>query len=715
MIFPYDNLLFLLYFRFSMICVKRLSFTIIIFLIGLSLRGQQSFDRQAEKVGNIGLSVTNVGTIGRPDVRNDPQGDPSMEYPINSGIEHLFEGGLWIGAQVNGQTAVSTATVDAPSGYTTGGSGFEMTAEIGQSIKQRSTLPTSEHFSFDAISHQDLVMDFSDKNTIVPGTNTQIADHNLPLYADVHLETYAWNYSFADYFVIMSYDITNNSTDTWDSVYLGLWTDLVVRNINVATDGGAAFFNKGAGGFIDSMQALYAFDVNGDPGYTNSYGASQILGVNWRGIFMHPDNADSIQGLGFTVPTVFANFWNFRSFDGTEFGAPANDVDRYEKLSSDHNWNDPGLVTGIQNPSNRVQLLSIGPIREIAPGETVNFTLAIVAAHQMETGGTTGPQMDTKFARTELFEHLGWAKRTYAGEDLNNNGMLDPGEDLNHNGKLDRYILPEPPDIPHVKIIPDNGTVEVYWDNSAEYSIDPISKKRDFEGYRIYRTNAGDDQQSNLISQANLIAQFDKAGDNIGYNNDFDAVKLPEAKYFEGDTIPYSYKMTLDNLLNGWQYLIMITAFDSGDETLNIPSLESSYIANSYRVWPGTLVDLADTASPAVYPNPYRLQAAWDGSSSRTHKLYFYNLPALCTITVYTGSGDVVAVLDHDSGTYTGDDIQWYDNYGGDDTKRSMTGGEHAWDILTQSKQTITQGLYFFSVKDLSTGVLKQGKFVVLK
>lgn len=694
---------------------KGLIFSILVYLICSSVFAQQSFDRKAVSVGNIGLSVTNVGTIGRPDVRNDPQGDPSMEYPLNSGIEHLFEGGLWIGAQVNGQTAVSTATVDAPSGYTTGGSGFEMTAEIGQSIKQRSTLPNSEHFSFDAISHQDLLMDFSDRNTIVPGTNTQIADHNLPLDADIHLETYAWNYSFADYFVILSYDITNHSTDTWDSVYLGLWTDLVVRNINVATDGGAAFFNKGGGGFIDSLQALYAFDVNGDPGYTNSYGASQVLGLTWRGVFMHPDNADSIQGLGYTVPKVFANFWNFRSFDGTEFGAPANDVDRYEKLSSDHNWNDPSLVSGIQSPSNRVQLLSIGPIRSIAPGETVNLTLAMVAARQLETGGTTGPQMDTKYARTELLEHLGWAKRTYAGEDLNSNGMLDPGEDLNHNGQLDRYILPEPPAIPHVKIVPGNGKIEVYWDNSAESSIDPISKKMDFEGYRIYRSNPGDDQKSNLLDQANLIAQFDKPGNNIGYNNGFDAVKLPEAVYFDADTIPYSYKMTFDNLLNGWQYLVLVTAFDHGDEALNIPPLESSYIANAYRIWPGTPVNDADTAAPGVYPNPYRLQAAWDGSSSRTHKLYFYDLPKHCLITVYTSSGDVVAVLNHDADYYTGDDIQWYDHFGGDSNKRRMTGGEHAWDILTQSKQTITQGLYFFSVKDLTNGIVKQGKFVVLK
>ncbi len=46
-------------------------------------------------VGNIGLTVTNFGTYGNgfhywPD-------QPSCEYPLGSGIEHIFDGGFWVG------------------------------------------------------------------------------------------------------------------------------------------------------------------------------------------------------------------------------------------------------------------------------------------------------------------------------------------------------------------------------------------------------------------------------------------------------------------------------------------------------------------------------------------------------------------------------------------------------------------------------------------
>jgi hypothetical protein len=140
---------------------------------------QASFDRETIDVGNIGFSVTNAGTLGRPDVVNNPNGEPSMEYPLNSGIEHLFEGGIWIGAKINGQTAVSTAAIDAPTGYTTGGSGFEFSTNVGNTIQKRSTLSYSDYFSLNAISHQDMLIDFSDSNTIVPGTSIPISDHTI--------------------------------------------------------------------------------------------------------------------------------------------------------------------------------------------------------------------------------------------------------------------------------------------------------------------------------------------------------------------------------------------------------------------------------------------------------------------------------------------------------------------------------------------------------
>ena len=411
------------------------------------------------------------------------------------------------------------------------------------------------------------------------------------------------------------------------------------------------------------------------------------------------------------------NFWNFKTFDGSQYGAPSDDIQRYEKLKAGIDFSDPATVTFLQNPSNRVQLLSAGPLIQVLPGESFTYVVAMVCAKQLETGGSSGPEKDTEYARSELFSHLDWAKRTYLGEDINENGILDPGEDLIPNGVLDRYILPEPPATPKVKIIPSSNKVTIYWDDKAEFSIDPISRTQDFEGYRIYRSNIGDDVKQ--ISSQNLIAQWDKPGNNIGYNNGFDVIRLAAPVYFEGDTTAYYYKFELNNLLNGWQYIFIITSFDEGDAALNLGPLESSFVENTFRVWSGTGVnnfeEKKQETKVGVYPNPYRINAAWDGPTSQTKKIYFYNLPERCEIRIYTLAGDVVATLSHDAADYAGEDIQWYDNYAGSTDQRVFPGGEHAWDILSESKQTITQGTYLFSVKDLNSGIIQEGQFVVIK
>lgn len=677
-------------------------FSLLCFLITTQVIGQ-GYVEKTVRVGNIGLQVTNAGTVGRPNVRNEPQGLPSMRFPINSGVEHLFEAGIWIGALVDGQVRVSTGAIDDASGYATGKAGFEYTPIPGATVIERSTLTSSPNFSLSAVSHQDFVMNFTDSFTTVPGTTQPINNHLLPLNAVVRLETYAWNFSFADHFVILNYQITNRSDRRWDSVYIGNWSDLVVRNVLVTTDRGSAFFSRGSVGYVDSLQGIYAYDINGDVGYTNSYGCIQFLGSEWRGRYFHPNNAATFISEGLPIPKVMPQFWFYNQ------QAPTNDELRYARMKTSANFSDPNL----RSPGNRVQLLSVGPFVSIEPGETVSFALAYLAARQIEDNSVPGTK-DTPLARQKLLENLGWSKRTFIGEDINENGILDPGEDLNGNGKLDRFILPEPPATPKVKIITEDQKVTLYWDDLAESSIDPISRKEDFEGYRIYRTNLGADlrQDFELPSARNLLAQWDKKGNAIGFNNGFDAVKLKNPIKFDGDTIEYKYKFEVNNLSNGWQYLFVVTSFDEGDANLGLPSLESSFIANSFRTMPG--IEASSDSKVGVYPNPFSINAAWDGSRAREKRIMFTNLPAKAEITVYTLAGDLVASMFHDSSkNFNNSSAEWFKSFGGNGIQ--MAGGEHAWDILSDNKQALATGLYLFSVKDLSNNAIQTGKFAIIK
>ncbi len=84
-------------------------------------------------------------------------------------------------------------------------------------------------------------------------------------------------------------------------------------------------------------------------------------------------------------------------------------------------------------------------------------------------------------------------------------------------------------------------------------------------------------------------------------------------------------------------------------------------------------------------------------------------------IRVYTVAGDFIDQIYHDD-NYDGTDIRWFRTFGSEGATRNVfSGGEHAWDLLTENSQIISRGLYMFSVEDLETGAIKTGKFVIIK
>ncbi len=658
-------------------------------------------------VGNIGLTITNFGTYGHgfslwPD-------QPSCEYPKGSGIEHIFDGGLWIGGIIRGNSEpfVTTGAVDATSVASRGG-GFEFTNKSGEKVVERSALFDSPFFQPSAISHQDFVMNYTDSNTVL--SNGEPITGHSPLRIVVHHESYAWNFPFADFFVIMNYTIKNTSSKFIDSVYVGLWTDAVVRNTRITgRPSGSAFFNKGGNGYNDSIKIAYEFDSNGDPGFTDSY-----LGIQYLG--SEPRLVDKILVQGDSIPTVNFVSWQFRNTDDPNFFAPQDDLGRFSKMQGyfggSNRWKDGINPSSLKTPSNRSIFLSNGPFSSIAPGDSINVVFAIVNAKKY---GNDPASLDTEEQKTNLYINADWALRAYYGEDRNRNGVLDPNEDLDGDGEITRYILPTPPTTPKVKVVPDNQKATIYWDRRAEFSIDPISGKKDFEGYKLYRTQAGFDltQSQDLQNSLVVLAEFDSTGNSIGYNTGFSEVRLDEPITFPNDTTKYYYKFEIPTLLNGWQYVFSVTAFDEGDPENDLDVLESSAIANYERIVPGTAAVEDENIEIGVYPNPYYANAVWDGSSERLRKIYFYNLPAECEIVIYTLAGDIVKTIIHDASS-NGSDTRWFQNYASDG-KQQFAGGEHTWDLVTDNDQAIATGLYLFTVKNSKTGDIKTGKFLIIK
>ncbi|MGA3244830.1 MAG: hypothetical protein ABSE41_09445 [Bacteroidota bacterium] len=644
-------------------------------------------------VGNIGITVTNFGVFGHG-FRLWPQ-QPSMQYPRSSGIEHLFAGGLWVGIGSDGAGGgmrVTTGAVDVSTLRQGVSEGFEFTTGVDSRVIERSSLPDNPFYDPQATSHQDFLADFTDANTLNPNQNNEPIPNHSPIGINVHLETYAFNFSFADNFVIFNYTIKNINSYSIDSVYVGLYADLVVRNTNVTPPTvGSPFYSHGALSYIDSLHLAYAYDYDGDGGLADSYGAIKFLG-----------------STPYKSVTTY-NAWTYKNTSDPTYFSPPTDPDRYLKMAVGLATNQVNLIT---KPNNGITLISVGPFSHIKGGDSINVVFALMAAKKKTPTPTTD---DSPAQKVNLYQAAQWAQRTYNGEDRNGNGIQDPDEHWSNSGQPKRYFLPAPPDPPHIRVSPKDKSVEIYWDKVSEVSVDPISNQKDFEGYRIYGTPAGFDLtvNQNILSSLILLGDFDNPNDRIGYNTGFGHIRLSPAVQFPPDTTHYYYKFVVPQLLNGWQYGFAVTAYDSGDATTNLQSLESSKLQTLRRVLPGTLPDQTPSQKVGVYPNPYYARAYWDGGTERTRKLYFNNLPAHAEIRIYTLVGDLVDQIEHNGATYNASDIRWFQTYS--DGTQQLSGGEHAWDLITQKDQAIATGLYLFTVKNKDTGEMQRGKFLVIK
>jgi len=697
-------------------------------------------------VGNLGLTVTNYGVLGQG-YSAALKDQPSCLYKYHSRrekerIEHFSYAGLWIGGigGMNGehQKLVSTAIVDGVFQY--GEAGFEFTnsADEGDTVIERSSIVTSPYFDPKAISHQDFICNFTDRNTTVPGTNIELIGHT-PLGINVHFESYAWNYSYADAFVILNYTITNISAYPIEDVYVGIWVDCSVANMNYTSiyePGGGFTWYDNLDGFDKEYSMGYQYDADGDNGYAESY--------------------FGLRALGASVPRemyqVHYDQWQWNTASDAQFPAyfmPGTDEERYEKLSTT-----PAAAFPDQ-PASWLLLVSMGPLGDLAPGDTVNAVFAIVCGFWGE--GTT----DSPERRKNLRLNSDWAQTAYNGEDVDGDGKLDPNEDLNgngildpgeddykpeldlnnngrwdpgepifgdgdgnldidediyensrrgivaHNGKIDRYILPSPPPSPNLLVVPGDRKVTLYWDNTPELYEDPITREIDFEGYRIYSSpkTAGSEDEATLLAQFDLV-------DNLGYDTGFRAIQFDTT--INGHA--YQYRFVNENLLNGWvgKYFFAVTAFDKGNPVNNLPSMESSIYENLTYAIPGKNVNRGEDRKIYVYPNPYRASAQWDGFGERERLIWFANLPARATIRIYTMAGDLVDEIKHNAATYQGQDIALLEQH----TRNQQTefsGGEHGWDLISNREQAIATGLYLFTVKDEETGRIYSGKFLVIK
>ncbi len=142
------------------------------------------------------------------------------------------------------------------------------------------------------------------------------------------------------------------------------------------------------------------------------------------------------------------------------------------------------------------------------------------------------------------------------------------------------YKFPQPPRKPKITLTQEDGKVVIYWNgDKTENDRDFITKKKDFEGYKIYKATDASFQDARVITNGQGILSFDKP---IAQFDLVDSIKgyfYPSQRQLEqvggtsfylGDNTGIVNKYVDSDVIKGQTYYYAVCAYDAGDASLDI-------------------------------------------------------------------------------------------------------------------------------------------------
>jgi len=488
-----------------------------------------------------GMAASNMGEIG---------GYPRSRY--------LADAGLLVGAKVGAARLVSVGTDQRWPRYDMGDLGVEfMKFDPGRALSTRRRSP---YYDPRATAEQQYEMTYTDTTHIPsiwgPALDETELRYHRPIGLEVKQTSYTWESPVARRFCIIDATITNISGRTLDHLALAYYADpdvgggpSSVDSVLSQLDDICGFLPYAPGvlpGTIDTLNIAWVADNNGDP--TGNYEAFDERGSP-TGVFgLYVLRAPQIHSPSFNW---FANDhrnieWGPRRVGSEQGpsrsqGAPFGDVDRflamtngeidYDQLYSaidmrSEGWFGPAqeqIAKDIADGLDTRMILSYGPLPDLAPGDSIQFTLALIIGSNLHRGPRTYltyfryddplPYIQ-HFDFRDLMAQARWANWAYDNPGVDTDGDGYAGEYyIGRCGSLGCDTLfykgdgvpdfrgPNPPPAPELDILTSPGTVTIRWSGAeTELYRDPLIRKMQFEGYRFYMGKFNDDSQYSLIA-----------------------------------------------------------------------------------------------------------------------------------------------------------------------------------------------------------------------
>ncbi|GAB4362877.1 MAG: hypothetical protein Kow0042_00260 [Calditrichia bacterium] len=218
--------------------------------------------------------------------------------------------------------------------------------------------------------------------------------------------------------------------------------------------------------------------------------------------------------------------------------------------------------------------------------------------------------------------------------------------------------IPDPLPAPDLTVTSGPNVIYLDWEDMRDVG-DPDTGVPDLDHYNIYRKKG-----------AFLVDTYDEINPQGTHLLWEKIAEVPKDVTHYEDT----------DVVRGEAYHYAVTAVDDGlqntDGIFPGQPLESSRYANrseipAYAFAPGA----ADASKVRIVPNPYVAKAGEFNFTGDDNKLLFVNLPAYCTLRIFTATGDLIKTIEHKTGS-----------------------ADESWDQVTEFNQLVASGVYILQI-----------------
>ncbi len=348
---------------------------------------------------------------------------------------------------------------------------------------------------------------------------------------EIEQMAYCYGRPYAEDFQFYEFFIHNTSSTTIDSAWFGIYQDP-----DCSDYGDEILIVPDGYGFDDPYTIIMQRDFTGDiGGATDANSLGRLEDMDFGVVYLETPNDLGMTDFHYytdTGPTYDEELWPIISSDPND---PDIATTKGEYFHGSNTRIDD--VSRITSPFDIVYIAASGPF-DLAPGDTVKFTIAVVV------GDTDDDFMTNCEMAITMFEK--------------------------------GFVGPSAPPGPNLSAVPGDNRVTLYWDNSTELVPDPATDELDFEGYKIYRSEDGG------VTWGEEITNY--KGEVIGYvpiaqydiDNNYSGTDPITPTNYLGDNTGLQYTYIDSTVFNGIEYSYTITTYDRGDVATNIPSYESA-------------------------------------------------------------------------------------------------------------------------------------------